>query len=343
MCETSRLLTLAMLLLSMNGLSVVTAQDKSPDLTRAQQLLDTGKTDEALTLLKQISLRDPNRKGLARELGVAYYKKSDFAQALPYLRQAHDEDRDDKEAIQLLGLSYYFTGKTADAIPLLERTQSWYRVANVDALYVLGLCYLSTENYDSARKAFAAMFDIPLDSAASYLFTGRMLVRQEIKPLAEQYLQKAIALDSKLPLAHYLLGELYLSESKTPEAIGELQKEIAINPGFAGAYYRLADAQRRVEKYDEAERLLQRSIWLDPTSTGPYILLGQVLEKKGETELAARTLQRVLTMDPNNPVPHYLLGQAYQRMGRTKDADREFKMSEQLRQRAEGDAIMNRD
>jgi Flp pilus assembly protein TadD len=37
-------------------------------------------------------------------------------------------------------------------------------------------------------------------------------------------------------------------------------------------------------------------------------------------------------MDPNNPLPHYLLGQAYHRMGRDDDAQREFKLSEQLRQ-----------
>ena len=308
-------------------------QSNSADLARARQLLDQGKTDDALALLTQISLREPKVPGLARDLGVAYYKKSDFAQAIPHLRQALDDDASNKEAAQLLGLSYYFTGEPAEAIPLLERAQSWVRVANVDALYVLGLCYISTENYDAARQTFAKMFDASSDSAASYLFTGRMLVRQEIKPVAERYLQKAVALDPRLPMAHYLLGELYLSQSKTPEAIAALQQEIAINPAFAGAYYTLADAQARLEKYDDAQRLLQRSIWLDPTSTGPYILLGQVLEKKGETELAARTLQRALTMDPNNPLPHYLLGQAYQRLGRKQDADHEFQVSEQLRQR----------
>ena len=308
-------------------------QDNSADLARARQLLDQGKTDDALALLTQISLREPKLPGLARDLSAAYYKKSDYAQAIPHLRQALDEDASDKEATQLLGLSYYFTGKPAEAIPFLERAQSWVRVANVDALYVLGLCYISTENYDAARQAFAKMFDASPDSAASYLFTGRMLVRQEIKPVAERYLQKAVALDPRLPMAHYLLGELYLSQSKTREAVVALQQEIAINPAFAGAYYTLADAQARLEKYDDAQRLLQRSIWLDPTSTGPYILLGQVLEKKGETELAARTLQRALTMDPNNPLPHYLLGQAYQRLGRKQDADHEFQVSDQLRQR----------
>jgi tetratricopeptide (TPR) repeat protein len=308
------------------------AQDKAEDLTLAHGLLERGKTDEAFAVLQRISARQPQLKGLAHEMGVALYKKSNFAGSIPSLLKAVDEDHGDKEAIQLLGLSYYFTGKFADAIPLLERSQSWYRVANVDALYVLGLCEIFVKNLDGARAVFAKMFDVPPDSGASYLFTARMLIRQDLGVAGESYAQKAVALDPKLPLAHYLLGELYLSQSKIPEALIELQKEMDVNPGYAGVYYKLADADMRLEKYEEAERLLQRSIWLDPASTGPYILLGKVLEKKGESELAVRTLRRALTMDPSNPISHYVLGQAYHQMGRNDEANNEFKLAEQLRQ-----------
>jgi tetratricopeptide (TPR) repeat protein len=308
-------------------------QDKAEDLALAHGLLERGKTDEAVAVLQRISAQQPELKGLAHEMGLAWYKKSDFVRAIPSLVKALDEDHGDKEAIQLLGLSYYFTGRFADAIPLLERSQSWYRVANVDALYVLGLCEIFVQNYDGARVVFAKMFDVPPDSGAGYLFTARILIRQDLGVVGEQYAQKAVALDPKLPLVHYLLGELYLSQSRIPEAVAELQKELDVNPGYAGAYYKLADADMRMEKFEEAERLLQRSIWLDPASTGPYILLGKVLEKKGESELAVRTLQRALTMDPNNPISHYLLGQAYHELGRKDEADSEFKLAEQLRLR----------
>src|SRR5260370_14637390 len=158
------------------------------------------------------------------------------------------------------------------------------------------------------------MFDVPPDSAASYLFTARMLLRQEFDPVAEEYAQKAAALDPKLPLAHFLLGELYLFKSRVPEAIAEFQKELAINPAHAATYYKLADADSRIQKFDDAERLLQRSIWLDATSTGPYILIEKVLHKKGEFELAVRALQTAAAMDPNNPTTHHLLAQTYRDM-----------------------------
>jgi tetratricopeptide (TPR) repeat protein len=215
-------------------------------------------------------------------------------------------------------------------IPLLEQVQGWYPRVNVDAAYILGICYIQTKDYARARTAFARMFEVPPDSAASYMFTARMLLRQEFDPIAEEYAQKAVALDPKLPLVHFLMGELYLYKSRIPEAMAEFQKEIAINPGHAAAYYKLADAYSRVQKFDDAERLLQRSIWLDATSTGPYILMGKVLEKKGEFELALRALQRAANMDPNNPTTHHLLGQAYRDMGKKEEAESELKAAEEL-------------
>jgi tetratricopeptide (TPR) repeat protein len=310
------------------------AQSQPPgtEFEEARRLLQQGKYDEAISALHQLESAHPGMKGLSHEFGAAYYKKGDYASATAFLKKALEENPVDSEAEQLLGLSYYLSQRPAEAIPELEKVQTWYASANVDAAYILGICYIQTKDYPNARKAFAKMFDVPRESAASYLFTARMLLRQDFAPVAEEYAHKAVALDPKLPLAHQLLGELYLYHSQIDESIAEFGKELEINPGNAAAYYKLADAYSRVQKFDEAERLLQRSIWLDSTSTGPYILLGKVLEKKGETELAVRALQRALAMDPNNPIPHHLLGQAYRDLGKNEDAERELKVAGQLEQ-----------
>ena len=193
------------------------------------------------------------------------------------------------------------------------------------------MCYIQSKDYEHARGAFGRMFDVAPDSAPSYLFTARMLMRQEFDPVAEEFAKKATTLDPKLPLAHFLLGELYLYKSRVPEAVTEFEQELKINPAHSDTLYKLADAYSRVERYDDAERLLQRSIWLNSTSTGPFILMGKVLQKKGEYELAARALQRAISMDPNNPIPHHLLGQTYRDMGKKQEAESELKLAEQLR------------
>jgi tetratricopeptide (TPR) repeat protein len=300
------------------------------DFADARLLMQQGKIAEAVSELQALQANAPAMKGLDLELGTAYYKKGDYALAIESLKKASAADANSGEATQLLGLSYYLGGHPAQAIPLLEKVQGWYPRANVDASYILGICYIQTRDYPHARIAFAKMFDVPSDSAAGYLFTARMLLRQEFDPVAEEYAQKAATLDPKLPLAHFLLGELYLYKSRVPEAIAEFKKELAVNPAHAATYYKLADAYSRIQKFDDAERLLQRSVWLDATSTGPYILMGKVLEKKGEFELAVRALQRAVVMDPNNPTTHHLLGQAYRDMGKKEEAENELKLAEQL-------------
>src|SRR6266849_5844586 len=267
-----------------------TAQDSAkqnhpailPDasLEQATLLLQQGKHDEALKLLESIAAADPARRRVVRQIGIAYYRKSDFLKAAASFKKALEEDSDDNEAVQLLGLSYYLAGRPAEATGPLEKVQTWYPSANVDAAYILGICYLQTKDYPSARKAFAKMFVVSAESAASYLFTARMLLRQDFGPVAEEYAKKAVELDPKLPLAHSLLGEIYLYKSRVPEAVEQFQKELELNPGDAAVYYKLADAYTRSQKYDEAEKLLQRSIWLDATSTGPYILMGRSWRRK---------------------------------------------------------------
>jgi len=299
----------------------------------ARRLAQQGKFDQALAELEALAAKQPDLKGLAHELGIVYYKKGDYLDAITSLKKALAEDPNDNEALQLLGISSYLAGRPAEAIGPLEKVQTWYPSANIDAAYILGVCYMQTKDYANSRKAFAKMFAVPPDSAASYLFTARMMLRFDFDVVAEEYAKKAVELDPKLPLAHSLLGEIYLYKSRIPEATEQFQKELELNPGDASVYYKLADAYTRAQKYEDAEKLLQRSIWLDATSTGPYILMGKVLEKKGESALAARALQRAIAMDPNNPIPHHLLGLAYRDLGQTEDADRELKLSEQLQER----------
>ncbi|HEV2114582.1 MAG TPA: tetratricopeptide repeat protein [Terriglobales bacterium] len=304
--------------------------DPAAAFAQAQALIDHGKFDEGIAQLRQLQARDPKMKGLNREFGVAYYKHSDFMSAAQYLQPALQEDPNDGEAAQLLGLAYYFSGKPAQAVPLLEKVNSWYPSANVDASYVLGICYIQLRQYDQARKAFATMYGVQPDSAPAYLFAARMLLREEFDPIAEQYAKQAIAIDPRLPLAHYFLGELYLYKSRIPESIEQFQRELALDPAHAPTYYKLADAYTRVLKWDDAERLLQRSIWLDSTASGPYILMGKVLLNKGEPQLAVRTLKHALQMDPNNYIAHHLLGESYRALGDAQQAAAELKFAGQL-------------
>ena len=122
------------------------SQAATSDFAHARTLMQEGKLDDAVAELQTLEAANPTMKGLDLELGAAYYKKSDYPKAIAYLKKATAADPSNGEATQMLGLSYYLGGHPADAIPLLEKVQTWYPRANVDASYILGICYILCEN-----------------------------------------------------------------------------------------------------------------------------------------------------------------------------------------------------
>lgn len=274
----------------------------------------------------------PAAPGAEAELGRAYFKAGNFGRAAPHLRRAFEQDSDDWESAQLLALSYYSLGDCRQALPLLKQLRGRLHSTGSDLPYLEGICYLKTEEWESARRAFAGMFSAPPDGALAHLMLAKMMVRQKMEGRAVPEIQKALELDPRLPMAHFLLGEIDLYQGKAPDALREFQKELDINPTVWLVYWRLGDAYARMEKFDEAENALKQSIWLNESFTGSYLLMGEIELKKGDLELAAGFLERALKLDPQNSYAHYALGRAYQRMGRTEEANRHFEITRTLRQ-----------
>lgn len=313
------------------GINTV-AEQEDEVLVAARSLIQQRKNDEAIAMLNALAARHPGIKGVNHELGVAYYYEGDYAEAARYLEEAWRENPEDRDAAQLLGLSYYSTGKPAEAIPALEKVRLWHPNVNMDAIYILGLCYVLTKNYSQALETFAQLYGVPTHSAAAHLTLGRILLRQGFDPVAENEVHKALSLSPQLPLAHFTLGEFYVYKADYPKAIQEFEDELAVNPGYAPALTHLGDVYWRLQRYDDAERVLQRSVWLDSTTSEPYVIMGKVLVGKKQFARAERALQRALAMDPSSYTAHYFLGRLYREMGRPDAAEREMKTAAQIQQ-----------
>jgi tetratricopeptide (TPR) repeat protein len=293
-------------------------------LAAAQKLIRQNRLEEALRTLDALAAEKPEPAGVEKLRGMALYQQNKLAEAEAAFARAAAADPHDSEAAQMDGVTLFRLGKPADAIRLLETSRDHTVAgANVDVNYVLGLCYMDTRRYDDARKAFAAQYGFPPESAEAYMLSARLLFRREYLPIAVTTAQKAAALSPKMPLVHELLGEIALAQSRVPDAISEFEQERAINPLYGGLYDRLGDAYLRAGEYDKAQQALNRAVLLEPASTGPYTLLGKVLLKQGNAAMATMYLERARNMDPNNYMIRSLLGQAYRVAGRKEDAERE--------------------
>lgn len=300
------------------------------DLAALRRLTNSGHAAEALTQLDALAKQQPVPGGVDRSRGVALYSLDRLPEAEAAFAQALVRNPEDAEAAQMRGLTLFRLGRPAAAIPLLEHAHTGGVQDKADPSYVLALCYLDTRRYDDARRAFAAQFNLPPESAPAYLVAARMLLRREYVPVAEGFATRALELDPQLPLAHELLGEIALAGNHLDEAIAEFEKERARNPVEGSSYERLGDAYSRAARYPEAARVLQQAVLLEPNSTGPYILLGKVMLKQGDAVGARTFLEKAERMDPANFMTHNLLAQAYRGLGRTADASRELELTEKI-------------
>ncbi|WP_263373141.1 tetratricopeptide repeat protein [Granulicella aggregans] len=309
------------------------AAAKSPapqQLPAVQQMLSRGQLKEAEAQLNALAQQHPEPAGTERLLGTIHYQRNEFAAADAAFERAIAQDPDDLQAVQMRGTTLYRMGKGAEAIPFLERSNSAIGAANSDSTYVLALCYMDVRRYDDARRIFAKQYKLTANSAGAYLFLARMLLRRNYPVEAAQMAQKALVLDPRLPLAHFLLGQIALAKSEQNEAITQFEAERKINPMDGEVYERLGDSYMHASRLEEAQQALDCAVLLEPNATGPYILLGQVLLKREDAATALNYLVRAEKMDPGNHLTHLLLGQAYRAAGRKDDATREYKTAEAI-------------
>ncbi len=305
----------------------------APTFDSARDLASRGRLAQAMSQLNQLATETPEQPGVERLRGMIFYQQEQFDDAIAAFAKAESQDPSDRESIEMHGVSLFRQGKINEAIPLLEKGRAPVESANIDPDYVLALCYADVQRYDDSRKAFAAQFGFAPDSAEAHLLAARLFLRRELRDAAGAEARKALELNSTLPLAHELLGEVALAHGDTAVAIRELEAEKAINPMNPDLYDRLGDAYVRNGDFKNAQLVLNRAVLLEPSATGPFILLGETFLKLKQPIQALHYLDHAAKMDPQNYITHNLLGQAYKAIGNVDGANREFQMVVDLQHR----------
>ena len=84
--------------------------------------------------------------------------------------------------------------------------------------------------------------------------------------------QKAVMLDDTQPLAHAVLGNIYLLQKKHDQAITEGKKAVALGPNSADTHALVAEILRFSGMFDEAMALCKRAMRLQPYYSEWYLM-----------------------------------------------------------------------
>ncbi len=139
---------------------------------------------------------------------------------------------------------------------------------------------------------------------------------------AIELLQKAIALDDSLPLAHQFLSNVYVWGKKQHDhALAEAQKAVALAPNDANAQQNLGVILAWSGRPEEAIGIIEKAMRLNPKYPPQYLQsLNLAYRLAGRYEEAIAPAKKILVLNPNFMPAHLQLASCYAHLGRLEEA-----------------------
>jgi tetratricopeptide (TPR) repeat protein len=213
--------------------------------------------------------------------------------------------------------------------------------------YLLGMTYIKLNDLNRATLLFNEMVVGLGDTPQIHVLFGRAYREGEFLDQAVGELKKAIAKDSKITVAHYLLAMAYLErdgDSGFGEAVPELEAELKVSPQDARTHYMIGYIALKQRDMKRAEDELGKAAELDPENPDPLVSMGQLYFDSGRLPQAEKTFRRaiLLTKDPSRNGyqinrAHYSLGRLLLQTGHEEEGKKELQISAELRDKPHPD------
>jgi len=121
---------------------------------------------------------------------------------------------------------------------------------------------------------------------------------------AEDYANRALAIDPDFSKAHQVLGWMHLMRNQH-EAIWHFKRAVAANPPEPDALLRLGFTYQEVGKPSAALPLLERLKNVDPLNPGIYVFQGLSYLYEGQYSPALDPFRKWYQSDPDNPAKEF--------------------------------------
>jgi len=257
--------------------SVQRASTLDPNLPEAQVTLGqiltaTGRTGEAVAVIRKALERDPGSVSAILALAAALQRDQDVAGA-------------EKTLLRLVEL----------------RPTSW------SGFNRLGGLYFRTSRYEKAAETFRRAIALNPDVARVHLNLGAVLLRLGRFEEARAALDDSIRIGpapqaySNLGVAHYLLGRF-------PEAAASFQRAVDVAPKDYRWLIYLGDALSQIpdqagrarSAYEAALPLVRAELSVNPADALSVVLLGRCLARTGAPERAWSEIRRGVALAPED-------------------------------------------
>ena len=183
----------------------------------------------AVEVFQQAVARYPGSPRLAIGLGMAFYARGNYDDAVAALLKAADLNPSDPRCYLFLSRAYDSSPSQAD-----EVRQRFHRFAELQPRNGRAQYYYAMSLWKGKRAQ-----DSNVDLS-----------------VIETLLKKALELDPQLAEAHLQLGNLYFGQKNYVESIPEFERVLHLSPQTADAHYKLGQAYFRTGDKNRADEQL---------------------------------------------------------------------------------------
>jgi predicted O-linked N-acetylglucosamine transferase (SPINDLY family) len=272
-----------------------TTKNPFTKLQMANQLLESGKLDDAKSIYCKALKTAPNHPGLLHMIGLIENELGHYKSAEVCLCKAIKADP-----------------------------------TNQDTYMNLGQFYNTRNRSDKALKSYQSALVLNPNCPEVFCLIGDVYKKDGLYDRAVGWYQKSIKLAPQLISAHNNLGNCYQALNQLDKALQCYQQVLSLDPNEGKAIHNLGNVYFKLHLLDEAIACYEKALAEAPACTEIYNCLGSAYLKKRDFENAANALQKALDIEPDNCMIIHNIGVCLQNQGKHAESMKWFNKAQKL-------------
>lgn len=226
-----------------------------------------------------------------------YLKGGSADGAIGAFQQIIKSDPENTEALLKMSKVYFYMRSYQNSMQQLNRVQEM-GMDNFESWFVRGLNFKEMGDTARAITSFQKSVQAKPDFYDGYMQLGLMTSKSR-GPMAAQYFDNAIRIDSTVTEAYYAKAMFYQDHREFENAKSVYQQLIRINPQYELSYFNLGYVYILQDSIDKAYRMFDYAIKVKPVYAEAYYYRGLCSSEKGNTDQAMADFRQALTLKPD--------------------------------------------
>jgi cellulose synthase operon protein C len=269
---------------------------------------------------------DPSDAGAHNNLGVLYYNKGLYQEAVAAFMKALELDSKMQVARRNLEIAYFNTGYYDTRIPEL-RDRLRTRPEDREARWELGRTFALLGQQEDAAAEFRQLLQYNPNDVGALLQLALAEKQTGDMEHAQSCVEQALALDPDSSLLQFTLGEVLYHRGLNEEALRALDRAVELNAENHDALYLMGFVLGDIGRHEDAQSVTRRAIKLNPTLSRAHANLAidqqRAVRQNGDETAAKKELQ----VSGEGQLARYNLGLAFRSKGYYAEALREYRVA----------------